>query len=218
MSMMNAMLGMVGVSASGKHLTFIASAISLGATIVIPAGAQAGDIAILCDGDINAVFNPPTDIPTGWISSSNVVGGGGLYFLRVITSYKILVAGDPGATITGMSTGLGVGKTMIVFRPDWTIVSITPSVANEQVTAGDPAAQTLAMSASVSPCIGIASYNSGGDITTRTGVGMTEVANGTKQYLKYIKLDHDESSADITIDMPDSGTINGLVSLYYNLT
>src|SRR3990167_4739618 len=86
-------LGAVRLPAVGDvtSITFVASAVANAATIVIPAGAQAGDVAVLCDyahftGGTTA---PTTVVPTDWtslVNSLEEVSQG----TRHISSYKIL--------------------------------------------------------------------------------------------------------------------------------
>ena len=107
-----------------KNFTFVASATSTTSTISIPASSNVGDFAVLFDSSRD-VFTPITVVPSGWSSISNVSESNilSLSSIRSIVSYKSLVSGDPGSSITGMDAGLfGTDRKIImVFRPNFSV-------------------------------------------------------------------------------------------------
>src|SRR5688500_2808804 len=125
-------------------ITFVASATSALATIVIPATAQAGDVAILFDGAHNDAAQSVTDvIPTGWTGIvTDFVVTGGSSGARGRISYKILAAGEEGDTITGMNTSTE-DKVMFVFRAGSPIVAVSAEDWVMDAIVTDPAAQTV---------------------------------------------------------------------------
>jgi hypothetical protein len=109
------------------------------ASIVIPAAAQAGDIAVLFDRQNTATAGFVT--PTNWTTiATRFVSGN-----KVSISYKVLTAGDPGLTITGQ--GPVARKIMAVYRPSQPINSVTV-VTNSQ--GGNTSATTAAIFGSLS--------------------------------------------------------------------
>lgn len=107
--------------------TYVADAYGSGGTgIVIPASAQAGDLALLITAG-DADNNPPT----GWsfIGGSLSLGSTGLY-----GSQKVLASGEPGSTLSVDAQG-----TVVVFRNCSTATfknSATDSPANTLDVAG----------------------------------------------------------------------------------
>jgi hypothetical protein len=111
-----------GVSADAISYTHVADSTSTdSATIVIPATAQVGDIAVLFDSTVG-----PTNVyPSGWT---------GIYeesdTFDTSVSYKLLQIGDAGSTVTGMGTSSWNLKTMHVFRPSTSVFTVTVSSLN----------------------------------------------------------------------------------------
>lgn len=133
----------------GIPLEFVDSATSKNSgQVTIPASADTGDFAILFDF-AGAVFGAPSEVvPTGWtkiISASVAIPGS-----RIVVSHKTLGAGDPGASITGM-TGSQDAKIVLVFKQP----SSTPAASlwTAQCIAGDPAQQNVAASGVSAPLI-----------------------------------------------------------------
>jgi hypothetical protein len=194
-------------------VTFVASAGSSGTTITIPADAQAGDVAILFDVAINTTFNatPPTDVvPTNWtgiITSSGTI-------TRARISRKILTAGEPGSSVTGMNGSSSDDKVMLVFRNLSPITSVSAEDWAVEITTGNPASQTVNASGETAPLIvfGMAFIADGtGAFSTQSPAFDATVANGDSDLLVGYKI-YESSPADHTIDMNDLGNINVLAS------
>lgn len=198
-------------SAHAATFSFVDSAVSSGSTIVIPATARKGDFAILVDGAVGA--STPTSVtPTGWATDANITSA----LTRVMISRKVLVTGDSGSTITGMNGGIGDNKVMVVFRPSASILTVLPSTPTGESTSGDPGSQTIEMVNATTPVIGLAHFFSSGAINPRTNSpSMTEISNGTDQYVHYII--YNSSPLTHTIDMDDEGN-NTLQGIYYEFT
>lgn len=101
-------------------LTFVASSFQTATsnfTIVIPAAAAVGDIAILFDRQ-----NTPSTgfvTPSGWTTIAQRFVSGN----KVNISYRILTSGEAGTTITGQGTT--ARKTLVVYRPSTAITTAT---------------------------------------------------------------------------------------------
>ncbi len=197
-------------------ITFVASAGANAATITIPAGAQAGDVAVLFDlAHSTSVAAAPTSVtPANWtlIKETNEAVSRGS---RAITSYKILAAGEPGSSVTGMNDDRE-DKVMLVFRGNVAVVTVTPSVWNGESTDGDPASQSVAASGGAAPLVVLGCAgddNSNASFATASpafdGTGTATDLDAIMGYKIY-----NSAPADHTIDMADLGSNNALHSGY----
>lgn len=200
--------------ASVTAMTFVASSTSTGTSITIPAGAQAGDIAVIAHYGIGWPNFKPFTI-TGWTLIDEVDGGdqGGAWYV------KKLVSGDPGSSVT---VGVSATRRTIcaVWRPNAAVASITAFSKNIETTDGNPASQTVTCSSETHPhlVLGMYANNATSFGSARTfSPGGTEIANtGTSGGCIYLKWE-DYGSADLpssntTVDMADEGTNNVLMS------
>lgn len=105
---------MTGITASNNN----------SATITIPATAQVGDIAIFFQYAFNLSGTPGAVTITGTTDVANQVAGA-TSGIRAMLSYKILNAGDIGASRTGMNGSQFDVKTIRIIRPSKPITSIT---------------------------------------------------------------------------------------------
>lgn len=113
-------------------LSYVANATGT-TSVVIPASAAIGDIAVLWDfSATNTQVNP-----SGWTP----IVSSGTTSTRITASYKVLVSGDPGSTITGQSGT--TRKTVLIFRRSSAIGNITLSTPNSQATSAAPSSQTI---------------------------------------------------------------------------
>lgn len=140
-----------------KSIGIVATAASTGSnTVTMPAGIQAGDIAILFDLAQNTTTTQPTAVtPTGWTSISNNAAGV-TFGVRSQSSYLVLAGTEGGSTITGMAAGTrDTLKRLIVFRgfngTTWAIAT-----ARNQVNSADTGVPAQSMAASTTPCAVVA--------------------------------------------------------------
>lgn len=159
---------------------FIASASSTTSTITIPSTAAAGQLAILFDFAYQSSTTFPSfTTPTGFTSNDTQGNASGnAVFCRV--SYKKLVAGDPGSTITGMTGSSGTAKTLLIYQ--FTAIN---AIANAARTASSSpsASTTLNLSGLTAPLLGYAVFNDSGTVPTPTNVSTAtrSFTVGTKQ-------------------------------------
>jgi len=154
--------------------TFVASAsTNIGAsTITIPATAQAGDLCVLLDSTVNTTATLPTNVvPSGFtqIMTAAFVRANGTTSARMTCSYKVLVSGDAGSSITGLGN-TNPRKIALVFRPDSSITTVSYSTANTQTespNAGTSEALSLVMD-SKTDAIGIGYIGASQTITDMT--------------------------------------------------
>jgi len=182
----------------------------------IPSSAAVGDIAVLVDfvGAPGSV--PTTAVPAGWTSVVNTADAAVANW-RAISSYKLLVAGDPGATFSGMSGFSFNRKILLVFRNASNTSTVSAFSAAGEITAGDPTAQVVTSSGGIVPVIVIAFYGSGGTITgetftpARTGEFSPNAFN-IVAYKFFLT-----APVNVTVDMGDYGT-NVMQSYYLQIS
>ncbi|MGH6922857.1 MAG: hypothetical protein ACRED5_03715 [Propylenella sp.] len=198
-------------------LSYVSGANSESSNITIPATAAVGDLAVLFDYAQTDGSTPTNVVPTGWTQVVTAFGGDGNE-ARTTVSYKILTAGNPGSSVTGIN-GENNYKIMFVFRWTSTINTVTPSSWASQVTGNEPNSQVVSASGQATPLIvfGHAAEEGSGvafstaspafDATMTTSSG--ESRAGRKIY--------NASPANHTIDMDDEGSHNALVSGYLRI-
>lgn len=200
-----------------SSVSFVASAASTGQSVTIPAGAQANDIAVLCNLAWGSVSVPTIARPSGWtqLAAGSVAGD----LTTAVTSYKKLVGGDAGSSITGMTTGGGSSEydnLMLVFRGNIAISSVTPSTWNAESTAGNPALQTVSAEGQTAPLVVIgfaAKGQSTAAFSTASPAFDATVSNGDSDIIGGYKI-YNSSPANHSIDMNDLGMHNHLHSGY----
>lgn len=146
--------------------------------MIVPATAAAGDFAIWHQAGIGYSAVPPaTTISANW-TEIGTAGGTTNAFMRSRMHYRVLTAGDPGASYANQRGNLlgGAGYHILVFRPSRTIASVTGVRQNVQVTAGDPAQQTITISSLTAPglAFGVAFAANNNAITATSSAGLTE--------------------------------------------
>lgn len=201
-----------------KNFTFVASATSTTSTISIPASSSVGDFAVLFDSSTNSSFTPTsTVVPSGWSSISNVSETNSIIpfiytSIRSIVSYKSLVSGNPGSSITGMN-GTTDRKIIMVFRPNFSVQNTSILSVNGAANSNP---QTITITQSQPPILAFAHWASSGTISSRgvSGITMNEVSNTTGQYASYKIFNTNETTSDATISMSDNGSVQSLQSFY----
>lgn len=179
--------------------------------ITIPASAKPGDVAVLIDAaaDLGGAFGdnavlPTYVLPSGWTLIDNQSTAEDLAAIRSVISYRILLAGDEGTTITGMdisAAGGGSRKVMLVFRADGMVSGVTVGPVNSEGTTGNPTSQTVSASGVSEPVVVVAAYRSAGGALSSLTFSPTqggEVTNGTGMSVRYRF-----GASDVTVDMPD---------------
>lgn len=194
----------------GLTISYVTSAESTGETIVIPAGAAIGDVAVLADFAWSLAGDPTDVVPTGWTGLVEDEGNNA----RFRISYKILTAGNPGATITGMNGNSGDAKLMFVFRASTHVKTVTASTWLAETADADPASQAVSASGQNTPLVvlgfcsaNVAVFNVASPaFDAEVAIGNDDLRGGYKIY--------NASPADHTIDMADLGDDNALASGY----
>jgi len=127
-----------------------------------------------------------------------------------ILSYKVLTAGDVGATLSSLPAGgQGQGSTILYYRPSKAISSVTlVGTAGNEATTGDPAPQTMNVAWNNNPTnVCIAAYVANSAIATRSStVTMSEIAEKTGNpyaYIKHKAYNIGDTLEYISVDMAD---------------
>ena len=204
-----------------KNFTFVDSNATITNSITIPSSAQDGDICVIANGS-GGLITPSSVTPSGFTNVANVSGSGGGVAIRVMVSYKVLVSGDPGTTLTVMDTLAGDSVLAIVFRPNFTISSISTSTVNQQCTSGTPTNQTLILSTPTitRPNIGIVYFSSPNPPVSPTITGgptFTQATFDSNNVFRYVFLGETSAAGNATVSMGDAD-VNGMISFTLNLT
>lgn len=193
-------------------LTAVASATGDSTTqVAVPGTAQAGDLGVMFD---YAGSGAAGGVPSGWTGAQSVTGSGG----TAIISYKKLVGGDVGATITGLTTAAIRRQTIVVFRPDNDIDAVADGSGGGYSDIGDPPDQTVAMAAQATPVLAAAQMGATGTIDLGSSPAFsTTIDNpGTDQRVGY--RIYNSSPADHTITATGDGGSKVVVSTYIRVS
>lgn len=199
-----------GAGAANRRptLAFKDSATSTAATVTWPSVA-AGDVAILFDFADGAVSAPSAVTPSGFTNHVNLTAAS---TLRLMISSKVCTGSESGS-LTGMDSN-AESKVLLIFEGG--VSSINSSSWNAEMTAGNPAAQTVLATAGAVPLIvfGAAAAGDGGSLppfsTDSPKFDLPQVTAGTLRTGYKI---YNSAPADHTIDMNDVSN-NALASGY----
>jgi phage terminase large subunit-like protein len=185
-------------------LTAVASISSATATVDLPAGSQAGDLAVLAVGPSGSI-NPAI---SGWTQIGTLIGGGGTY---QAVYYKVLDAADITAGGVTVPTNATTRSIMLTVRPDKPISSVIIGSLNEESTAGNPAPQTIAASgASRAPVLLIAAFRCYGGFSASGSMitDGTQAATLNPDTSRMYYLIQNSTLTDKVADMADAQVSN----------
>lgn len=103
-------------------LEYVYSTYSETTTIQIPATAQVGDIAVICDIAIGANAPPTAVLPPTWSTAVNATLTA--FNCRQVNSIRLLTSNNINQTITGMN-GTTIFKDLVIFRKSPAATSFT---------------------------------------------------------------------------------------------
>ena len=177
-----------------------ASVTGTASTITIPAAAAVGDYAVLFDTSTTTT----NTIPSGWTSINGATTSG----IRTNVSYKRLLSGDPGSSITGMAGT--TRKILLIVKGNSDITSVSVSTPGSQATVATPTNQTISSTGQVTPTVFFAVYAATGSIATRgwSGGTPTEYSSVSSSgiYVKALTYGKSTTPASATMSMSDGGT------------
>lgn len=189
-----------------SSFTFVDAVANEGDTITIPSTAAIGDFVIFSDASVTTTSTPPTQVnPQGgaWtlvqdnsLSSADSV--------RTDLWYKVLVSGDPGTTITGMTSNVASRrKILLIFRPNISINSVVIIDKNSSVSTGNPSGISSQPTAIPNINIGIVKP-SGSAIGTTHNFANSFFGAGVTQHSSYYEIQNN-TTVQKTLDTQDSG-------------
>lgn len=205
-----------GINISRPDLVFLTSSfIASSTTITVPTDAAAGDVAILFNACISA--STPTDvIPSGWtgIGTNNNATG------RIRSSYKVLVSGDIGATVTGM-TATTQNLLMVIFRSQTGTISSLSAVQSLSQPSGSwsttSVSPTITTSGATLPSLALGFWYGTSVATTASAMTfVTGISNAN--ILSAYRILNRETTATDTTTSTTSTTFLGYQTFYFNVT
>lgn len=153
------------VPSPGLSITLQATNTSVDTTsITIPETAAAGDIAVLfsyCRG----LASTGGGTPAGWTGISDLTQGSSLTGIRALAAYKVLAAGEPGSSVTGLLFG---GQEEIqhirIYRPTGSnggAAISTPTIQGKILSSSDGSMtnQTVGVLSTLTGYVVLAMYN-----------------------------------------------------------
>lgn len=168
-------------------------------TITMPNSAKVDDYAILFDNS-SATTNT---IPSGWSSITGVTTSG----IRTNISYKKLVSGDLGATVTGMAAT--TRKVLLVFTPNAPVTTLTISTPTTQASTATPNNQTVTAGSAPSTTPVISFWCAGSTGTpTVTLAGTTQISSISTSGVvaAFRQWNQGETPSNQTASTADGGT------------
>lgn len=193
--------------------------------VSLPNGTLAGDLAIFHNSTGTEGGSPPSGVPSGFTQGINFtfLGGPG----RTVVSYGVLQASDISTgSVTGVAGSFGATCTLLIFRPNGLITSATHGSPNSQDTTGNPASQTITSGSGSAPLVvfgeaqGSTSFTPTGTLVS-TGTQITglppagSLIVGVQRMYYHI---YNSSPANLTWDMPDTGSVNAICSFYVQVS
>ncbi|QJP13676.1 hypothetical protein G3545_08415 [Starkeya sp. ORNL1] len=209
-SQMMAAAGVVGLSFIEGANSFAAP----GGTIAVPASALAGDLCVFIQrSQLSSTTAPAATIPSGF-TLAGTTSASSSPAQRATISHKVLVSGDLGTTLSGVTSGQTASTTVLLFRPAWPIAGVTAVSVNGQGAGSLPATQTISISGQTPPIVAIAHA---GSSSSGTLLGGSITATGTRQVGSSDRQDvwfqmFNTAPVNLTASMNDGGT-NVLQSL-----
>lgn len=184
-------------------------------SVTMPSGINSGDLIIV----VQNVYNDPAPTlayGTGFTSLDGRLATGSTG-IRLAISYKIAAGTEGGTSIGGFMDGNASYENAIVFvyRPDFSISSVTIHDIADEETDFNPAAQTVNASGQAERTIVIGN-SWGGAMTQYT---LTPDATVSTSGTMNVKMTAQAPyGSDCTVDMPDYGTANTLYSCYLKVS
>jgi hypothetical protein len=210
-----------------REVTLLAAVTATAATIAMPAGLRAGDLALLFDAPAGG--NSPRVIPAGFTSLYAIAttGGWGRHHgvaMRVITS-----AAEGGTTLTGsagtVDPGTGIvnsRKILLVFRGNVPFKTATYVPGVSGGTNGNPGTITLASGVGTPPLILWGCISTTAHATTPFEAPWTTPAFGAEVSVEALRVgftivNRGDTPANQALDMADLGSSNMLTAAYVTL-
>lgn len=197
------------------ELTHVADATGSNvAQVSVPGSAGSGDIAVMFDWAVGGTIAGGT--PSGWTVAQSVTGAGG----EAGVYYKVLVGGDVGATITGLTTATIRRQIISVFRPDDDIDGVTTGSGGAFSGSTDPPNQSVAASGQATPVLVVAGQGASGTVDMSSSPGFDGVIDDPLDATPNSRFGYkiyNSSPANHTISSSLTGS-NALLSCYIRVS
>lgn len=196
-------------------LTFIASSVSDTDTLVIPATAQAGDLAVIMQEAINGSVSPTLVTPSGFTTDHNAAFSSISFGTRIraVIQHKILVSGDVGASRSVMED-VQERSICLIFRPFSAISAVTYTSKAQASSETAISSQSMNVDIEVPPLVVVGFCCSTADLGAVGGTfatsGETIVAVDENMIGNY--MIQNISASDLTYEFTDGGLFSGMVA------
>ncbi|PKP68862.1 MAG: hypothetical protein CVT82_13680 [Alphaproteobacteria bacterium HGW-Alphaproteobacteria-4] len=210
-----------------REVTLLAAVTSTAATIVMPAGVRAGDLALLFDAPAGG--NSPRVIPAGFTSLYAIATTGGWGRHHGVAMRVIASAAEGGTTLTGsagtVDPGTGIvnsRKILLVFRGNVPFKTATYVPGVSGGTNGNPGTITLASGVGTPPLILWGCISTTAHATTPFEAPWTTPAFGAEVFVEALRVgftivNRGGVPANQALDMTDFGSSNMLTAAYVTL-
>lgn len=210
-----------------REVTLAASATSTAATITMPSGVRAGDLALLFDA--TAGGNSPRVVPAGFTSLYAIATTGGWGRHHGVAMRLITGASEGGTTLTGsagtVDPGTGVvnsRKILLVFRGNVPIRSATYVPGVSTGSNGNPGTVTLNSGAGTPPLILWGCISTTVHASTPFEAAWTTPAFGAEVFVEalrvgYTIVNRGGTPLNQAVDMLDLGSSNMITAAYVTL-
>ena len=192
-------------------MSSFSSTTSTGATIAWPGSIAAGDVAILLDWGYT-VFSTPADVAaSGFTDIINGSTTTGVERGRIKAYYKILTGSESGS-ITGLSS-TSMAKALFIFRGTIAVTTVTAFDATQEITANNPADQTVAVSGQALP-MALIGFVTANNATPAFDAGTTTfdgTVSTTRMFAGYKLFNVGDTPVDHAVVTSDAG-FNGLIT------
>lgn len=176
----------------------------------IPASAEVGDVFVLILAAYGSTSG--TTDPSGFTAITSAADSSFRYRL----SYRVIQPGDAGDPISNTLGGSVVTSGGMLFRPDRTITTLTVASTAAEITDGNPGAQVITGSGALTPSLmfGFYACNCGGLVSISMSPSQEDEEDfpSISQRWRWIIYNQDDTPADVTVDLGDGGSDNGLAS------
>jgi hypothetical protein len=210
-----------------RTVSLLAAVTSTVASITMPAGVRAGDLALLFDAPAGG--NSPRVVPPGFTSLYAIATTGGWGRHHGVAQRLIASASEGGTTLTGSAGTVDVGtgivnsrKILLVFRGNVPFKTATYVPGVSGGTNGNPGTITLLSGAGAPPLILWGCLSTTTHATTPFEAPWTTPAFGAEVFVEALRVgftivNRGNTPANQALDMADLGSSNMLTAAYITL-
>jgi hypothetical protein len=198
-------------------LSFVTSSSGTGTSKGIPSsgGVAAGDVAIIYDSAFNNSGSPSVVTPSGWTMVGSFSGANS----RISIYAKKLVSGDIGGSITGLVGDFVSRWATVVLRPSRSFSAFGGGGSQGTLTSANPAASVSPVTDATSmPVLVLAQLVGSAAFTETLSPAMTGVTTSVASHKAFYKIYNSGTLVDQSVDMGDTGNVNGQQVAYLTFT